>query len=52
MFYIEQYALNYAMELAHALIGATAIISKTALITGNDKHYKHIPGLEIQKFNK
>lgn len=52
MFYIEQYALSYSMELADALIAATAIISKIPLITGNDKHYKHIPGLVIQKFNK
>ena len=52
MFFIEQYTLSHSIELADALIGASAIITKMPLITGNDKHYKHLPGLEIQKFNK
>ena len=52
MFFIEQYTLSHSIELADALIGASAIITKILLITGNDKHYKHLPGLEIQKFNK
>lgn len=50
MFFVEQYALSHSMELADALIGATSITQQSTLITGNDKHYKHLPGIEIQKF--
>ncbi len=50
MFFVEQYALSHAMELADALIGATSIVQQMPLITGNDKHYKHLPGINIKKF--
>ena len=50
MFFIEQYSLSRSMELADALIGATAINKQLPLITGNDKHYKHLPGIKVQKF--
>ncbi|WP_339133633.1 MAG: type II toxin-antitoxin system VapC family toxin [Candidatus Electrothrix sp. GW3-4] len=50
MFYVEQYALSHSMELADALIGATAVIKQLPLITGNEKHYKQLPEIEIQKF--
>ena len=50
MFLVEQYSLSHSMELADALIGATAIIKQLPLITGNDKHYKHLPEIEIKKF--
>ena len=48
MFYVEQYALNHSMELSDALIGASAVIKQFPLLTGNDKHYKHLPEIEIQ----
>ncbi len=50
MFFVEQYALSHTMELADALIGATAIIKNKKLISGNIKHYKHLSMLEIQAF--
>lgn len=50
MFFVEQYALSHSMELADALIGATSIIKQIPLITGNDKHYRQLPGIQIQKF--
>ncbi|WP_446008254.1 PIN domain-containing protein [Candidatus Electrothrix sp.] len=50
MFYVEQYALSHSIELADALIGASAVIRQLPLITGNDKHYKHLSDIEIQKF--
>ena len=50
MFYIEQYALSQSMELADALIGACAVTKQIPLITGNEKHYKHLPEIKIQKF--
>ncbi len=50
MFYVEQYALSHSMELADALIGASAVIKQFPLLTGNEKHYKHLPEIKIQKF--
>ncbi|MGR3317683.1 MAG: type II toxin-antitoxin system VapC family toxin [Candidatus Anammoxibacter sp.] len=50
MFFVEQYSLSHSMELADALIAATAVIKQSALITGNEKHYKHLPGIKIQTF--
>ncbi len=50
MFYIEQYALSHSMEFADALIGACAVTKQTPLITGNEKHYKYLPEIKIQKF--
>ncbi|SLM32781.1 Putative protein with PilT involved in plasmid stability [Desulfamplus magnetovallimortis] len=51
MFYIEQYSLSHSMELADALIGATAITRKIPLATGNEKHYRHLPEISLKKFN-
>ncbi len=50
MFFVEQYTLSHSMELADALIGATSIIKNMQLFTGNDKHYKYLPEINIQKF--
>ncbi|MFA5878704.1 MAG: type II toxin-antitoxin system VapC family toxin [Candidatus Margulisiibacteriota bacterium] len=50
MFYVEEFFLGYSMELADALIAATTVESKDILLTANDKHYKHIPNIQIQKF--
>ena len=50
MFFVEQYTLSHSMELADALIGATSIIKNLQLVTGNDKHYKYLPEINIQKF--
>ena len=50
MFTVEQYFLSNSMQLADALIGATAIDYGLPLLTGNDKHYKVIKGLKIKRF--
>jgi hypothetical protein len=50
MFYVEQHFLSHSMQLADALIGATAIAYGLPILTGNDKHYKVMKNLEIQKF--
>lgn len=50
MFFVEQYSLSHSMELADALIGATSIIKNLSLLTANDKHYKYLPEINIQKF--
>ncbi len=50
MFYVEQHFLSHSMQLADALIGATAIAYGTPILTGNDKHYKVLKDLEIKRF--
>lgn len=50
MFYVEQHFLSHSLELADALIGASAITHGLPLLTGNDKHYKVLKDLDLQKF--
>ncbi len=50
MFFIEKYTLSHSMELADALIGATAVIKQIPLITCNVKHYNHLPGIKVVPF--
>lgn len=50
MFYVEQHFLSHSLQLADALIGATAIAYGAPVLTGNDKHYKVMKDLQITKF--
>jgi predicted nucleic acid-binding protein len=50
MFYVQEYSLSHAMQLADALIAATAVQNGQTLVTANDKHYKFIPTLQINRF--
>lgn len=50
MIYIEQYYLSHSMELADALIAATCVNRSETILTANEKHYKHIPNIQIKKF--
>lgn len=50
MFLVEEHALSHNMQMADALIAATALDLGMPLMTANDKHYRHIDGLEIRVF--
>ncbi|MFH2044853.1 MAG: type II toxin-antitoxin system VapC family toxin [Pseudomonadota bacterium] len=50
MFFVEQHYLSHSIQLADALIGATAIVYGLPILTGNDKHYKIFKNLQIKKF--
>lgn len=50
MFYVEQHFLSHSMQLADALIGATAISYGFPILTGNDKHYRVVKDIQIKKF--
>ena len=50
MFYVEQHFLSHSMQLADALIGATAITYGNPVLTGNDKDYRVLKDLEIKRF--
>ena len=51
IFNVQEYFLSHSMKMADALIAATVLQTSDVLITANDKHYKYIPNIEIQKFN-
>ena len=50
IFYVEKHYLSHSMQLADALIGATAVSYDVPLLTGNDKHYKIVKEIRISKF--
>jgi predicted nucleic acid-binding protein len=50
MFFVEQHYLSHSIQLADALIGATAISHGLPILTGNDKHYKIVKDIQIKKF--
>lgn len=49
-FLVETYALSHSMQLADALIAATAMELGVTLLTGNNRHYRHIDGLDVEVF--
>ena len=50
MFMVEQHYLSSSVEMADALIAATAVTKGLSLLTGNTKHYKVISNLELSEF--
>ena len=50
MFFVEDYYLSHSLELADAMIAATAIENHEILLTANEKHYGFIPNIRINKF--
>ena len=52
MFYVEQHYLSHSMQLADALIGATAVSYEMPLLTGNDKHYKTVKEIKLLAFKQ
>ncbi len=49
-FLVEEHALANSMQLADALIAATALETGLPLVTANDRHYRQIEGLELKVF--
>jgi predicted nucleic acid-binding protein len=50
MFFVKDYCLSHSMELADAIIAATALEYHETLLTANDEHYGFIPNIQIKKF--
>jgi predicted nucleic acid-binding protein len=50
MFYVEQYYLSHSMQLADAMISATAVTNGLDLLTGNIKHYRVLKDVSIKEF--
>lgn len=49
-FLVEEYALSHSMQMADALIAATALSLGTMLVTANDRHYRHVEELDLRVF--
>ena len=49
-FLVEEYGLSHSLQMADALIAATALEGGLELLTANDRHYRFIKGLAIQVF--
>ena len=50
MFYVEQHFLSHSLQIADALIGATAVAHSLPVFTTNDKYYKVIKGVQLKIF--
>lgn len=50
MFYVEQYYLSHSMQLADALISATAVANGLDLFTGNAKYYRVLKDISVKQF--
>ena len=48
--YMEEFALKSGMDLADALIAATASEGSLKLCTGNVRHYRVVPDMELSVF--
>lgn len=48
---IEELALSSGMQLADALIAATALEHRLTLLSGNEKHFRVVSGLSLQRFD-
>jgi predicted nucleic acid-binding protein len=47
---VRQFALSHSMEMADALIAATALAHNELLSTSNTKHFDHIDGLQLDRY--
>jgi len=50
MLYVEEHCLSHSMQLADALIAATAVQCGQPLLTGNARHYRVIKELDLKIF--
>lgn len=46
----QEFAISHGLRVIDALIAASALLHRARLATGNERHFRFIPGLEIQIF--
>jgi predicted nucleic acid-binding protein len=47
---VEQHALSSSLAMADAVIAATALERGDTLVTGNDRHYRCVEALAVERF--
>jgi predicted nucleic acid-binding protein len=47
---VEDHFLSHSLELGDAIMASTALEYQEIVLTGNEKHYRFIPNIQIQKF--
>lgn len=52
IFYMEEYFLSHNLRMADALIGSTASVIGEPILTGNQRHYKMLKDVKIERFNR
>ncbi|MEO0460654.1 MAG: PIN domain-containing protein [Myxococcota bacterium] len=50
MFFVESHFDGASVGMVDALIGATAVSNGLMLLTANDKHFRPLGGVDIQRF--
>ena len=50
IYLVETHALSHGLAMADALIASTAITLGLPLLTANDKHYRGIDDLQVERF--
>ena len=50
LFLLEYYFLSHSLQIADALIAATALSHGLPFLTGNEKHYAMIRNLQLKNF--
>lgn len=46
----QEFSLSHGLRVIDALIAASALLHRARLASGNERHFRFIPGLEIQIF--
>ncbi|MFN7921029.1 MAG: type II toxin-antitoxin system VapC family toxin [Bryobacteraceae bacterium] len=49
---VQMYSLSHGIQVTDALIAATALEVGETLCTGNIKHFRVVPGLELAAFKR
>ena len=47
---VDQFALSHGLRVIDAIIAASALLHRASLVTGNVRHFRFIPGLQVQTF--
>jgi hypothetical protein len=45
---VQRYSLSHHMQMADALLAATALIQNITLVSANTKHYQFVPKLNLE----
>lgn len=48
--FVEDFSLSHDLQISDALIAATAKYSGETLLTGNVKHFKYLPNVDVKTF--